>query len=119
MDGEIGQGLVQTLRVALSELLLLCSWEWFATIAVSAHRLPQELHSDFQHVGLLRLGIRLQQLELLLQNFAQLIDAAVNAISAHLLHRWLPYPILLLGGELVFGILRGDQAGSGIDSHDH
>ncbi len=48
--------------------------------------LPQEAHSHLQDVGFLQLGVGLLLVELLLQNDLELLDAAVDAISAHFLH---------------------------------
>ena len=48
--------------------------------------LPQEAHSHLQDVGFLQLGVGLLLVELLLQDDLELLDAAVDAISAHFLH---------------------------------
>lgn len=58
-------------------------------VAVAEARLqllPQEAHSHLQDVGFLQLGVGLLLVELLLQNDFELINAAVDAISAHFLH---------------------------------
>ena len=52
--------------------------------------LLQEHHRHLQHVGLLQLGVGILLVELLLQQDLELLDAAVDAISAHLLHNWFP-----------------------------
>lgn len=48
--------------------------------------LPQEAHSHLQDVSFLQLRVGLLLVELLLQDDLELIDAAVDAISAHFLH---------------------------------
>ena len=48
--------------------------------------LPQEAHSHLQDVGFLQLGVGLLLVELLLQDHLELLDASVDAISAHFLH---------------------------------
>ena len=48
--------------------------------------LLQEAHRHLQDVGFLQLGVGLLLVELLLQDDLELIDAAVDAISAHFLH---------------------------------
>lgn len=59
-------------------------------VAVTEARLqllPQEAHSHLQDVGFLQLGVGLLLVELLLQDDLELLDAAVDAISAHFLHK--------------------------------
>lgn len=48
--------------------------------------LPQEADSHLQDVSFLQLRVGLLLVELLLQDDLELIDAAVDAISAHFLH---------------------------------
>lgn len=48
--------------------------------------LPQKAHCHLQYVGFLQLGVGLLLVKLFLQNDFELLDAAVDAISAHLLH---------------------------------
>lgn len=48
--------------------------------------LPQEAHSHLQDVGFLQLGVGLLLVELLLQDRLELLEASVDAISAHFLH---------------------------------
>lgn len=50
----------------------------------------QVADGHLQDVGLLQLGAGLAPRELLLQQQLQLLDAAVDAVAAHLLHRGLP-----------------------------
>lgn len=48
--------------------------------------LPQEAHGHLQDVGFLQLGVGLLLVELFLQDDLELLDAAVDAVSAHFLH---------------------------------
>ena len=48
--------------------------------------MPQEAHCHLQDVGFLQLGVGLLLVELLLQNDFELLNAAVDAIPAHLFH---------------------------------
>jgi len=60
-----------------------------AVVALAEARLqllPQEAHSHLQDVGFLQLGVGLLLVKLFLQNDLELLDAAVDAISAHFLH---------------------------------
>lgn len=52
--------------------------------------MPQEAHSHLQDVSFLQFGVGLLLVELLLQNDFELLDAAVDAISAHLFHNGFP-----------------------------
>ncbi len=58
--------------------------------ALRLQLLLQEHHGHLQDVGLLQLGVGIPFVELLLQQDLELLDAAVDAISAHLLHNWFP-----------------------------
>ena len=60
-----------------------------AVVALTEARLqllPQEAHSHLQDVSFLQLGVGLLLVELFLQDDLELLDAAVDAISAHFLH---------------------------------
>lgn len=70
-------GVPPALRVALVVVAVAQAW---------LKLLPQEAHSHLQDVGFLQLGVGLLLVELFLQNDFELIDAAVDAISAHFLH---------------------------------
>ena len=64
-----------------------------AVVALAEARLqllPQEAHSHLQDVDFLQLGVGLLLVKLFLQNDLELLDAAVDAISAHLLHNRFP-----------------------------
>lgn len=70
-------GVPPAVRVALVEV---------AVAQARLELLPQEAHGHLQDVGFLQLGVGLLLVELFLQNDFELIDAAVDAISAHFLH---------------------------------
>ena len=53
--------------------------------------LSQEANSHLQDVGFLNLGVGLLVEELWTQEGLELLDAAVDAISAHLLNNWFSY----------------------------
>ena len=75
--------------LGLVELLLLEVLQRSDRVALTEARLqllPQEAHSHLQDVGFLQLGVGLLLVELLLQDDLELLDAAVDAISAHFLH---------------------------------
>lgn len=44
----------------------------------------------FQDIGLLQFGAGVMAVELLLQETFELVDAAVDAVPAHLFNNWLP-----------------------------
>lgn len=44
----------------------------------------------FQDIGLLQFGAGVVAVELLLQETLELVDAGVDAVSAHLFNNWLP-----------------------------
>ena len=60
------------------------------TLVLPLALLLQVADSHFQDVGFLQLGVGLVSLKLLLQEQFQLLDAAVNPVTAHFLHHRLP-----------------------------
>ena len=73
----------------LLEALQRSDGEALAVVALTEARLKllsQETHSHLQDVCFLQLGVGLMLLELLLQDGLELLDASVDAISAHFLH---------------------------------
>lgn len=81
-DGQEVQSLPPALRVAFAVALL-------ADRRLGLELLLQEADRHLQDVGLLQLGVRVPPAELCLQQALELLDAAVDAVSAHLLHHWL------------------------------
>lgn len=50
----------------------------------------EKADGHFQDIGLLQFGAGIVAVELLLQETLELVDAAVDAVSAHLFNNWLP-----------------------------
>lgn len=50
----------------------------------------EKADGHFQDIGLLQFGAGVVAVELLLQETLELVDAAVDAVSAHLFNNWLP-----------------------------
>lgn len=50
----------------------------------------EKADSHFQDIGLLQFGAGVMAVELLLQETFELVDAAVDAVPAHLFNNWLP-----------------------------
>lgn len=50
----------------------------------------EKADSHFQDIGLLQFGAGVMAVELLLQETLELVDAAVDAVPAHLFNNWLP-----------------------------
>lgn len=73
-------GLPPALRIALKLGFL-----W----SLGLQLLLEENHRHLQDVGFLQLGVGILLLELFLQHGFELLDAVVDAISAHLFHHWL------------------------------
>lgn len=82
VDVKEMQGLLPALRVALVIVSLSqCSWKPLLLL--------QKADGHFQDVSFLQLGVWVLAAEFLLQQLLQLIDAIVDAVSAHLFYHWL------------------------------
>lgn len=90
MKREEMESFLQTPRIALSEVKLRAFMEGSCSLHLQLALLLQVADGHLQDVGFLQLGVGLVPLELLLQEQFQLLDAAVNPVTAHFLHHRLP-----------------------------
>jgi len=65
-------------------------WCYVLTWLLQLALLLQVADSHLQDISFLQLGVGLVSLELLLQEQLQLLNAAVNPVTAHFLHHRLP-----------------------------